>query len=251
MSGSDRGTDTTALFEQYRETGDPELRNRLIEEHLDLAEHAVRRYRGRSVAEDDLRQVARLGVVHAVERFDPGRGFAFSTFASRTIEGEVKRYFRDRTWSVRPPRRSQELYLRVRRGQEDLTHELGRSPRVPELADHLGLDTDDVLEGLEAATAYRSTSIDHPGHDEDDDGAVATDRSLSTDEGGYEQAELAVWLERATAHLDERERAILEMRFVRGMTQPEIAAEVGVSQSYLSRLLRRTLADLRGRMTGR
>lgn len=246
---TDESTDEAAeLFRRFRETGDLAVRNRLVEMHVDMAEHLVRKYRGRAAAEDDLRQIALLGVLHAVDRFDPDRGFAFSTFANRTIDGEIKRYFRDRTWSVRPPRRVQELYLVVRKGEEELTHALGRAPRVGELARHLDLSEEAVLEGLEAASAYRSASIDRPGPD-DEPSAHFGERHLGTDERGFEQAEVGAWLEEAMAELPARERSILEMRFVKGMTQPEIAAAIGVSQSYLSRLLRKTLADLRERMT--
>jgi RNA polymerase sigma-B factor len=236
-----------ALFREFRESGDVSVRNLLVERHLHLAEHLVRRYVGRSAPEDDLRQVARMGLVHAVDRFDPSKGFEFATFANRTMDGEIKRYFRDRTWSVRPPRRSQELYLMVRTAEEELTQALGRSPRVPELAHHLGVDEEDVLEGLEAVSAYRSTSLDPAGGE--DEGDTLVHRSLGAADPEFSRAELGVWLETAMAGLEPRERQILEMRFARGMSQPEIAAEIGISQSYLSRLLRRILRDLRLQMT--
>jgi RNA polymerase sigma-B factor len=240
--------DAATLFVRYRETREVALRNQLVEMHLDLAEHLVRKYRGRSASEDDLRQVAMLGVLHAVERFEPERGFAFSTFANRTIEGDIKRFFRDRTWSVRPPRRTQELYLTVRRAEEELTHSLGRAPKVRELARHLDVTEDDVLEGLEAASAYRSTSIDQPTGG-DGDSARALEHTLGGEDESFERSEAAVWLDGVIGELDERERTILELRFRHGLTQPEIAARIGVSQSYLSRLLRKTLSELRERMS--
>jgi RNA polymerase sigma-B factor len=249
VAPEDGPSDVLDLFRELRRTRDTNLRNRLVELHLDLAEHLVRKYRGRSAPEDDLRQIAMLGVLHAVDRFNPDKGYAFSTFANRTIEGDIKRYFRDRTWSVRPPRRAQELYLTVRKADEELTHSLGRSPRVPEIADHLDLSEEDVLIGLEAATAYRSKSLDQPSPVGDEPAPqTAGDRLGEVDER-YDQVEMSVWLEDAIAALEPRERRIVEMRFKDGLTQPEIAAEIGVSQSYLSRLLRKTLSELRTRMT--
>jgi RNA polymerase sigma-B factor len=234
------------LFREYRETQDRALRNRLVERHLHLASYYVRRYRGRAVAEDDLRQIAFLGVVRAVERFDPDNGASFATFANRTIDGDVKRHFRDRTWAVRPPRRFQELHLHLRQADEDLQQELGRPPTVSELAERLGATQDDVLQALEAGGAYRSDSLDAPTGNSDG-GRTLGDR-LTTGEDGTDKAEMRMLLEEALKTLPERERLVVEMRFFEGLTQPEIAAKVGVSQSYLSRVLRRALEDLRRQM---
>lgn len=222
---------------------DLEARNRLVEEHADLANHFVRRYAGRGLARDDLRQMAMLAMVKAADRFDPTMGVAFSTFASRTIDGELKRQFRDRSWSVRPPRALQELHLALRRADEELTQELGRPPRVDELAERLDVNEDDVLEALEAGAAHHADSLDAP---VGDSGRTTADR-LGSGDVGYGRAEGRMLVEELLATLPERERTILELRFYEDLSQEEIAERIGVSQSYLSRLLRRTLLDLRQR----
>jgi RNA polymerase sigma-B factor len=230
-----------SLFVEYRATGDRRLRNQLVEEHRHLADYFVKRYSRRGVAADDLRQLALMAIIHAVERFDPDVGVAFSTFASRTIEGEVKRYFRDRTWSVRPPRRSQELHLELRRSEEELAQTLGRSPTVAELAATLDVSEDHVLE------AHQAASLDHaPGGD--DDAPTRGDRVLAEAEPGFGDVDRKIIVQDLMQELPERERSIVYMRFFENMTQPEIAERVGVSQSYLSRILRKALVDLRSRM---
>jgi RNA polymerase sigma-B factor len=240
--------DVANRFRAYRRTGDRVMRNALVEEHLGLADFYVKRYGGRGVASDDLRQVAFLAIVRAVERFDPEYGIEFSTFASRTIEGELKRYFRDRTWSVRPPRRAQELHLEVRRAEEDLHQRLGRSPTVAELADEVGETVDHVLEALEAGVAHSAASLDQPDpSDETSPGPIAQ-RTLAQLEVGFGTVESRMVIERLLEKLPERERIVIEMRFFRNMTQPEIADEIGVSQSYLSRILRKALVELRNQL---
>jgi RNA polymerase sigma-B factor len=239
--------DTAALFEELRRTGDRGVRNQLVEEYRDLADYFVKRYSRRGVPVDDLRQLALMAIIHAVERFDPDVGVAFSTFASRTIEGELKRYFRDRTWSVRPPRRAQELHLELRRADEDLTQKLGRSPTVAELASTLDVSEDHILEALEAGVAHQAASLDRSPTN-DDDAAPRSDRILAQHETGYLQVDHSIIVRELLEELPERERAIVYMRFFENMTQPEIAEKVGVSQSYLSRILRKTLLDLRERI---
>jgi RNA polymerase sigma-B factor len=236
-----------ALFVEYRATGDRRLRNQLVEEHRQLADYFVKRYSRRGVAADDLRQLALMAIIHAVERFDPGVGVAFSTFASRTIEGELKRYFRDRTWSVRPPRRAQELHLELRRADEDLAQQLGRSPTVGELASLLGVSEDHVLEALEAGVAHQAASLDQA-PSQDNDGATRGDRVLATSDAGFGQVDRQIIVRALMEGLPERERTIVYMRFFENMSQPEIAEQVGVSQSYLSRILRKALLDLRARL---
>lgn len=237
------------LFVEFARTRDRGLRNRLVEEHLSVVEYSVRRYSNRGVPAEDLRQVALMAVVKAVDRFDPEVGVAFSTFASRTIEGELKRYFRDKTWSVRPPRRAQELHLDLRRTDEELTHALGRSPTVAELARALDESEDHVLEALEAGTAHQAASLDQPAPGADDDsGATRGERLLGDVDGGFGRVDREMIIRELVAELPERERTIIFLRFFEGLTQPEIAEQVGVSQSYLSRILRRTLIDLRERL---
>ncbi len=234
-------------FLEYRRTGDRRLRNQLVEHHRHVADYFVRRYSRRGVPADDLRQLALLATIHAVERFDPEMGVAFSTFASRTIDGELKRYFRDRTWSVRPPRRAQELHLELRRTDEELTHRLRRSPTITELAAALDVSEDHVLEALEAGTAHQATSLDQPAPG-DDDGAPRGERLLSTTDVGFVGVDQQMVVRDLLAELPERERTIVYLRFFENLTQPEIAERVGVSQSYLSRILRRALLDMRERL---
>lgn len=218
-------------------------RDQLVEAHARLASHFARRYSGRGLSRDDLEQTALLALVKAADRFDPDRGVAFATFASRSIDGELKRQFRDHSWSVRPPRALQELHLDLRRVDEELTQELGRRPRLPELAARLAVDEESVLEALEAGTAHQAASLDAP---LDESTRTASDQ-LGTRDPGYEHTEGRLLVEDLLAGLPEREREILHLRFYENLSQEEIADRIGVSQSYLSRLLRRTLLDLRAR----
>jgi len=235
---------TAARFAEYRSTGDRQLRNELVEQHLPTADYFVRHYAGRGVSADDLRQVAFVALIHAVERFDPERGVGFGTFASRTIDGEVKRYFRDRTWSVRPPRAAQELHLRLRRADEELLQRLGRGPTMVELAAEVDASVDQVIEALEAGTAHRATSLDQSRGDDNESGVIG-DRLLGTVDRGYVDVDQQVVVRQLLADLPDREREVMRLRFFENLSQPEIAARLGVSQSYLSRIIRRTLVDLR------
>ena len=236
------------LFDEYRRTGSRATRNRLVEAHLHLADYFVARFaRSAGVATDDLRQTAVIGVLHAVERFDPGHGASFRTFASRTIEGELKRHLRDRAWSVRPPRRAQELHLRVRRVSEELTQRYGRAPTVGELAEESGVAQEDILEAFEAGQARAATHPDAPGPSGTADSSLA--RLMGAIDPGYGTVEERAVLRGALDGLDQRERLVLHLRFVEERSQPEIADEIGVSQSYVSRILRATLARLREDLT--
>jgi len=235
-------------FVEYRRTGDRRLRNELVEQHRGSADYFVKRYGRRGVPEDDLRQVALLAIVHAVDRFDPEMGVAFSTFASRTIEGEIKRYFRDRTWSVRPPRRAQELHLQLRRADEELTHRLGRAPTMAELAVEVDASEDHVIEALEAGVARQATSTDQPMGTDADAGALG-DRILGVGDAGYDDVDQQIVVRQLLDTLPDREREVIRLRFFENLTQPEIAERMGVSQSYLSRIIRRTLVDLRGELS--
>ena len=233
------------LLRTYRQTGDPALRDRLVEMHLGLAEYLARRFDRRGEPVEDLIQVASLALINAVDRFDPDRGLEFTTFAVPTIVGELKRHFRDRGWALRVPRRLQELHLRLVGSVAELTHELGRSPSIPELAERTQATPDEVIEAMEAGRAYRSASLDAPPGD-DGAGPAAAWPVGETDErfaGVEERSELAGLL----AGLPERERAILVLRFYDGLTQSEIADRVGISQMHVSRLLARTLEQLRQR----
>jgi RNA polymerase sigma-B factor len=235
-----------AKFIEYRKTGDRRLRNELIEAHKSLASHLARRYANRGEPFDDLLQVAYLGMLKAVERFDPGRNLEFSTYATVTVEGELKRHFRDKTWSIRVPRRSQELHLRLGGVINDLSQRLARAPRVPEVAAELGVEEEEVLEAMEVGGAYRSSSLDTRAGDGGEPSAI--DRRLGTEDHGFDLAEHRVLLEAVLADLSERERTIVELRFFQDKTQTEIADEVGISQMHVSRLLARTLMHLRDRL---
>ena len=192
--------------------------------------------------------MALLALIHAVERFDPDRGVGFATFASRTIEGEVKRYFRDRTWSVRPPRRAQELHLRIRRADEELHQRLGRAPTMHDLAAEVDASVDQVIEALDAGSAHRATSLDQPQRDDGDSGVIG-DRLLGASDRGYVDVDQQLVVRQLLAELPEREREVMRLRFFENLSQPEIASRLGVSQSYLSRIIRRTLVDLRERLS--
>jgi RNA polymerase sigma-B factor len=234
------------LFDRYRASGDRTIRNKLVEAHRGLAASIANDYRGRGVELDDLVQIAMLGTLKAVERFDPERGIPFSSFASRTVNGEIKRYFRDRTWAVRPPRSAQERHLDLRRARASLSSDLGRPPTVQELASELDISTDEVLEALEAGAAYRATSLDarHPG---DDDNSPLADRLPGTDVPSR-AVELQMLVDQLLDSLPEREATILRLRFYDELTQGEIAAHLGISQMHVSRLMRRCLDDLRERL---
>jgi RNA polymerase sigma-B factor len=233
-------------FVEYRSTHARRLRNELIEAHKSLAMHLARRFANRGEPFDDLLQVAYLGMLKAVERFDPDRQLEFSTFATATVEGELKRHFRDRTWSVRVPRRPQELHLRLGNAINELSQRLKRPPRIPELAEELGVSDEDILEAMEVGGAYRSTSID--GKPSDEGETLTLQGRLGEDDHGFDLAEHRVLLERVIQELPEREQKIIRLRFFQEMTQTEIAQEVGISQMHVSRLLARTLSILRDRL---
>jgi RNA polymerase sigma-B factor len=230
-----------ARFLEYRRTKDRRLRDELISEHLGLAIALARRFAGRGEAVDDLEQIATLGLLKAVERFEPERGLAFSTFATPTISGEIKRHFRDKSWSVRVPRALQELGLRLTATVSDLTNELGRSPTVAEIAARIEVEPEAVLEAMEANRAFATQSLDAqlPGDDR------TLGDTLGGDEPGLDQIEHEMVVGDLLAKLPEREQTILRLRFYDGLTQTEIAAQVGISQMHVSRLLARSLDTLR------
>jgi len=231
------------MFVQLARDGDRELRAELIEAHLGLAEHLARRFVYRGESYDDLVQVASIALIKAVDRYDPARGVEFSTFATKTVLGEVKRHFRDKGWAIRAPRRLQELYLQLNHSVSALSQTLGRSPTIAELAADTGAGEEQVLEALEAGQSYRSMSLDGPGPDDEGLGA-----RLGTEAEGLGVAEWRTVLEPHVQALPEREQTILRLRFIDGLTQSEIAARIGLSQMHVSRLLVRSLATLRARL---
>jgi RNA polymerase sigma-B factor len=231
------------LFELLRRDGDQAARRRLIEAFLPLAERLARRYSHTPEPMEDLVQVASVGLVSAVERFDPERGSPFSSFAVPTILGELKRHFRDRSWSVHVPRPVQERALKAERAVRDLTGRYGRSPTVPELAVYLDLSVEEVVEALGAASAHDSASLDAPRSDDPDAGTHLD--ALGVEEGHYEVVEYGASISAALANLPERDRRALHLRFVEDMTQSQIAERLGTSQMQVSRILRGALAVLR------
>jgi RNA polymerase sigma-B factor len=228
-------------FRTYRQTADVSLRDELIEQHIGLARHCARRFADRGEPLDDLSQVAMVGLMKAVERYDPDAGTPFAGFAVPTILGELRRYFRDATWAVHVPRKAKDLHVRLSPAVEALQHRLGRSPTPAELAEELRVSIDDVLEASEASAAYRPHTLDGPPTER---GGGLAERLAST-HGGHENVEAQVLLAQVMEGLPERERTILELRFMEELSQAEIAARVGISQMHVSRLLRRTLAAMK------
>jgi RNA polymerase sigma-B factor len=232
------------LFARYRERDDRAARDALVERFLPLATQLARRYHRGNEPLDDLVQVASVGLLKAIDRFDPARGTAFTSFAVPTIAGELKRHYRDKGWAVRVPRDLQELALRVDRATDRLVHQLGRAPTASEIADDLGVTIEQVLEAHEAAAAYRADSLDRPGSADDQDATRVGD-TLGGDEPGYRQAEDSATVESMVSVLSDREREILRLRFEEDLTQSEIGHRVGLSQMHISRLLRQAVARLR------
>ena len=218
------------------------LRDEAIQAWMPLTRHLAKRYAGRGEPTDDLVQTATVGLIKAVDRFDAARGVDFSAFAIPTILGEVRRHFRDRTWSVRPPRRMQEMRLSITDAGNVLTHQLGRAPTVADLATHLGVTEEAVLEGMEAGRAYSATSLSTP---IGTDGGTDLGDTLGGADRDLELAELRIALGPALAGLDERSQRILSLRFFGNLTQTEIAEQVGISQMHVSRLISRALVTLR------
>jgi RNA polymerase sigma-B factor len=221
------------------------LRDRAIEAWLPLAQHLARRYAGRGEPINDLIQVAVVGLIKAVDRYEADRGVEFAGFAIPTVAGEIKRHFRDRTWAIRVPRRLQEMRQEITAANSALTHTLGRSPTVADIAAHLGVGEEEVLEGLEGARAYNTTSLSTP---VSESGAELGD-TLGGEDRGFELTELRVALGPAMAGLGEREQKILSLRFYGNLTQAEIAEQVGISQMHVSRLLTKALHTLRELLT--
>lgn len=233
-------------FRRYRRTRDRSLRNELIEEHRWLALHCAKRFANKGEPLDDLVQVAMLGILKAVERYDPDYGATFATFAVPTVTGELRRHFRDTTWAVHVPRRAKDLQHTVKVAVEDLAQAHGRSPTVEEIAAQANIAVEDVLDALEAARCYRKTPLAAP-HDDEGDGddlsvLGAVDRNLDA-------VEAAETVRTLLAKLPARERRIVELRYMHGLTQSHIAELVGVSQVQVSRLLRASLARLHDSLT--
>jgi RNA polymerase sigma-B factor len=245
MHDADRAKEERLLFTRFAKDRDPALRAMLAERYLPLARQLARRYQRPDEPLDDLVQVASLGLVKAIDRFDASREVAFSSYAVPTILGEIKRHFRDRTWSVRVPRDLQELALRVERTVGDLTRELHRSPSVAELAGRLQQSEEAILEALEAAGAYRATSLETPRSSEGGEAGETLGDTVGGAEEGFDRAEDRATIARLMRSITPREREVLRLRFEQDLTQAEIGEIIGVSQMQVSRLIRQAVARLR------
>jgi RNA polymerase sigma-B factor len=236
--------DDKQLLRRYHEQGDLQAREELIERYMSLVRSLARRYSYRGEQLDDLVQIGAIGLIKAIDRFDLERGVELTTYATPNIIGEIKRHFRDKGWSVRVPRGLQELNVQISKLIEQQTVQLGRSPTIPELAKAAGVEEEAVLEALESGRAYSSVSLS-TGGSSDEEGEVDPLDSLGTEEHEYEVSEDRAVLAPGFKVLDQRERRILHLRFFRGMTQSQIAEQVGISQMHVSRLIRRSLEKIR------
>jgi RNA polymerase sigma-B factor len=236
--------DDKRLLRRYHEQGDLQAREELIGRYMSLVRSLARRYSYRGEQLDDLVQIGAIGLIKAIDRFDLERGVELTTYATPNIIGEIKRHFRDKGWSVRVPRGLQELNVQISKLIEQQTVQLGRSPTIPELAEDAGVEEEAVLEALESGRAYSSVSLSGGGSS-DEEGDVDPLESLGTEEHEYEVSEDRAVLAPGFKVLDERERRILHLRFFRGMTQSQIAEQVGISQMHVSRLIRRSLEKIR------
>jgi RNA polymerase sigma-B factor len=233
------------LLRRYHEQGDLAARKQLIEQYMSLVRSLARRYSYRGEQLEDLVQIGAIGLIKAIDRFDVNRGVELTTYATPNIIGEIKRHFRDRGWSVRVPRGLQELNIQLSRLIEELTVQLGRSPTIAELAKGAEVSEEEVLEALESGRAYSSLSLSAGSGGHDDDGELDPLESLGTEEHQYEVSEDRAVLAPGFRVLDERERKILHLRFFEGLTQSQIAQQVGISQMHVSRLIRRSLEKIR------
>jgi RNA polymerase sigma-B factor len=236
------------LFSQLRddtasESAREAAREDLVHLHLPLVEHCARRFRNRGEPFEDLVQVGTIGLLKSIDRFDVERGVEFSTYATPTIIGEIKRYFRDKGWAIRVPRRLQELRMQIGSASAEMTQTLGRSPTPRELAETIGCTVEDILEGLESSNAYSTLSLD--AGDDSEDGAATMLDAIGADDENLEHVEIRESIKPLLDRLDAREKRILLLRFFKNMTQSQIAEEIGVSQMHVSRLLSRTLEQLR------
>ncbi|GAA1998532.1 MULTISPECIES: RNA polymerase sigma factor SigF [Nocardioides] len=229
--------------QQGSEAGRESARDALVHLHLPLVEHCARRFRNRGEPFEDLVQVGTIGLIKSIDRFDSDRGVEFSTYATPTIIGEIKRYFRDKGWAIRVPRRLQELRMQIGSATAELTQTLGRSPTARELAECIGCTVEEIVEGIESSNAYSTLSLD--ASDDSDDGAATMLDAIGIEDAGLEHVEIRESIKPLLDQLDAREKKILLLRFFRNMTQSQIAEEIGVSQMHVSRLLNRTLEHLR------
>ena len=236
---------TRELFLKYREYPDPEIREELIRSYLNLVEYLARRFKNRGEPLDDLIQVGTIGLIKAIDRYDIDRGVEFTTYATPTIVGELKRHFRAKGWSIRVPRRLQELNLQINGRIGDITQKLGRSPTIEEIAKELGATPEEIAEAMETGEAYNTISLNSTTVNDGDDRSFSLMDYLGEDDKILNATEDRTSLIEAMEVLTARERGIIYLRFFKGMTQTEIARQLGISQMHVSRLLRKTLDTLR------
>jgi RNA polymerase sigma-B factor len=241
-SGGGDGPADLALLRRFARTRDAALREQLVRRYLPLARYAANRYARRSEPFDDLVQVASLGLLKAIDRYDPANGATFSSYALPTMLGELRRYFRDRGWAVRPPRTLQEHALLVERATAELSRQLGHSPTLIQLAERCGLDVEQILEAREAIVAHTATSLSAPVSDDEE--ATALGDLIGDVDPGYERADQRATIDALLRTLSHREREILRLRMHEDLTQSEIGERVGLSQMHVSRLLRQILDKL-------
>ena len=240
-----RRDEVRRLLREYRTSRDPSLRERLVELNADLVHFIARRFANRGEPLEDIEQVGFLGLIQAIERFDPSLENEFSTFATPTIMGEIRRHFRDRSWAVRVPRRLQENYLKVVRVRDQLTGELGRQPSIQEIAGRLQLDPDEVLAALEVSPAQHTISLDQPLAGTDPAEGLGLGDRLGQEDENLDRVEMKALVEQAMAHLTPREREIMVLRFFDQLPQTEVAKRLGISQMHVSRLQRAALEHMR------
>jgi RNA polymerase sigma-B factor len=245
MSSLVMDTSVDALLVAYHRDGDEKAREQALVELMPLVRALASRYAGRGEPLEDLVQVGSIGLIKAVDRFDVDRGVDFASYAVPTIVGEIRRHFRDKAWAMHVPRRLKELSLRLSRTLDQLTTELGRSPSIAELAAAAGVEEEDAIDALDSMNAYSTRSLHAPFDDESDD---SLSEKLGTDELGYAEVEDGAIVDAGLDALDDRERQIVQLRFFHELTQSQIASEIGISQMHVSRLLRRALATMRGRI---
>ena len=238
---------TRELFRRFKQEGDAEARDQLIVNHINLVRFLASKFKNRGESLEDLVQVGTIGLIKAIDRFDPERGLEFTTYATPTIMGEIKRHFRDKGWSVRVPRRLQELSAKVNQASDELTNQLQRSPSVAEIAEHLGTSVDEVLEAMESSSAYSSVPLEGGGGGEEDETPSIIDH-YATEDPDLAASDDRIVLEQAIADFSPREQEVVRMRFDEGLTQVEIAERLGISQVQVSRLLRRTLRRIQDKI---
>ena len=238
---------THELFRRYKEEGDVEAREKLVMSHMNLVRFLANKFKNRGEPLDDLIQVGYLGLLKAIDRFDPSRGLEFTTYATPTIMGEIKRHFRDKGWSVRVPRRLQELSAKVNQATDVLTTELQRSPKIEEIAEYLDASVDEVLEAMESSSAYSSVPLEGTGNNDNDDAPSVLDR-YATEDSALNFTDDRLIIQEALKGFSPREREVIDLRFLQGMTQIEIAEQLGISQVQVSRLLRRTLKKIQDKI---